>query len=388
MCKFFIATAHHQIKDFLDARQPETEEALREEQMETEWYDQAKAIRRELLGDVKRATQRQMRKVENGRPYHQLPTVAEFPDLGGIESRRVLEIIDEVSDFLNAQAAKIQEWRTKTVEILLMRLTDDDDDMETTGEEYENSLKAQDELYVSIMALRTLVADRNLATHGVRDTLVEEELRAAEKRALSKDEDVDQGHAPELLLEFAKQRRELMSNLHGGSLKGVIAELRSKITPLQWRAENDDNRAAVESSVLQKLLSSVQLVMSQQSKALLEMEKEQELFRGTMNQRLEYYRQFQHISDTVAAYKEKLDDKFDKAAFQIFEYRRKKGFEGVTALKAKHAYLTNLRAEDQRSEGADCIICQETIEVGVLTTCGHKVSISYFFFYQIKSINS
>lgn len=374
MCKFFIATAHHQIKDYLDAQQPDTEQALREEQLETEWYDQAKMIRRELLGDVKNATQRQMKRVESGKPFHQLPSVDELPDLGGIESRRALETIDEISDFLNAQTAKIHEWRTKIVDILLLRLTDDDDDMETTGEEYENSLKAQDELYVAIMALRTLVADRNLAVHGLRDTLVDEEFKTAEKRALYKDEEGDRGHAPELLLEFAKQRRELMSTLHGSSLKGVIAELRSKITPLEWRAENDNNRAAVESAVLQKHLSSVQGIMSQQSKALIEMEKEQELFRSTMNQRLEYYRQFQHISDTVAAYKEKLDDKFDQAAFQIFEYRRNKGAESVNALKGKHAYLMNLRAEDQKSAGADCIICQETIEVGVLTTCGHKVS--------------
>ncbi|KAF2993322.1 hypothetical protein E8E13_001396 [Curvularia kusanoi] len=372
MCKFFIATAHHQIKDFLDSQQAETEQALREEQLETEWYEKAKTIRRELLRDVKITTQRQMRKVESGKPYRPLPSVDELPDLGGIESRRVLDTIDEISDFLNAQAAKIQIWRMKIVEILLMRLTDDDDDLETTGDEYENSLKAQDELYVSIMALRTLVADRNLAVHGLRDTLIEEELRTAEKRALDKDEDADKGHAPELLLEFAKQRRELMSTLHGGSLKGVVAELRSRITPLQWRAENDDNRAAVESSVLQKHLTRVQTIMSQQSKALLEMEKEQELFRGTMNQRLEYYRQFQHISDTVETYKEELDDKFDQAAFQVFDYRRKKCQEGANALKAKHAYLTNLRAEDQKSEGADCIICQETIEIGVLTTCGHK----------------
>jgi E3 ubiquitin-protein ligase SHPRH len=116
------------------------------------------------------------------------------------------------------------------------------------------------------------------------------------------------------------------------------------------------------------------MAMTQQSKALVEMEKEQELFRGTMNQRLEYYRQFQHISDTVAAYKEELDDKFDHATFQIFDYRRKRSLERVNTLKAKHNYLTNLRVEDQKSEGTDCIICQETIEIGVLTTCGHKVS--------------
>jgi E3 ubiquitin-protein ligase SHPRH len=373
MCKFFIATAHHQIKDFLDTQQVDTEASLREEQLETEWYDKAKVVRRELLGEVKNITQRQMKKVENGKPFQQLPNIDDLPDLGGIESRRLLETIDEISDFLNAQAAKIQEWRTKIIDILLMRLTDDDDDMETTGEEYENSLKAQDELYVSIMALRTLVADRSLAVHGLRDLLIDEELKTAVKKARQIDPEEDKGHAPELLLEFAKQRGELMSTLRGGSLKGVVAELRSKITPLQWRAENDDHRAAAESTVLQKHLSSVQSIMSQQTKVLLEMEKEQELFRSTMNQRLEYYRQFQHISDTVAAYKEELDEKLDQAAFQIFDYRRCKSLEAVNALKGKHAYLMNLRAEDQKSAAADCIICQETIEVGVLTTCGHKV---------------
>lgn len=373
-CKFFIATAHHQIKECLDNKQPDTEQALHEEQLETEWYDQAKAIRRELLAEVKNNTQRQMRKVEN-RKLQSLPSIEDLPDLGGIESRRALETIDEVSDFLNAQSVMIQEWRKKIVDILLLRLTDDEDGTETTGEEYEISLKAQDELYVAIMALRTLVADRSLAVHGLRDLLVDEELKTAEKKARQKDdEDGGRGHAPELLLVFAGQRRQLTSTLYGSSLKGVIADLRSKITPLEWRAENDDDRAAVESAVLQKHLSSIQNIMSQQSKVLVEMEKEQELFRSTMNQRLEYYRQFQHISDTVAPYKEELDEKFDQASFQIFEYRRNKGAEGVNALKGKHAYLMNLRAEDQKSEGADCIICQETIEVGVLTTCGHKVS--------------
>ncbi|KAF9692439.1 hypothetical protein EKO04_009360 [Ascochyta lentis] len=372
MCMFFIATTHHQMKDHLDAQRADAEMSLREEQLETEWYEQAKAVRRELLGEVKNTTQRQMRRIETRKFLDQLPSVDELPDLGGIESRRILETIDEISDFLNAQATKIQEWRTKIVDILLMRLTDDDDDLETTGEEYETSLKAQDELYVSIMALRTLVADRNLAVHGLRDTLVDEELKTAEKKARNTDPEQDNGHAPELLLEFAKQRQELMSILHGSSLKGVIAELRSKITPLQWRAENEDSRAATESTVLQRYLSSVQAVMTQQSKALTEMEKEQELFRGTMNQRLEYYRQFQHISDTVAPYKEKLDDKFDQATFQVFDYRRGKSLEAVNALRAKHGYLLNLRAEDQKSVAADCIICQESIEIGVLTSCGHK----------------
>jgi E3 ubiquitin-protein ligase SHPRH len=369
-CHFFIATTFHQINENSPTMTPE--EIERTKKLEQDWYQTAKVIRRELLQDIKARAQQQMSKVESRKPFHQIPKIEDLPDFGGIESRQVLNTMDNLSDFLNAQGDQIQTWRLKIVDILLLRLADDDDDQETTGEEYDESLKAQDELYVYIMALRTLIADRNAATDGLQDTLVEHELRAAEKQALGKEEDGNRGHAPELVIEVAQTRRKLQAMLEGGSLKGVVANVRSLATALQWRADSGDSRATAEMSVLQKHIIRVQAILAQQAKAITELEKEQEGFRVCMNQRLEYYRQFQHISDTVAKYKEELDEKFDEREFARCMKKRQQKKDLVAGLKTKHTYLTHLRTENQEEAKPECIICQDFIEIGVLTTCGHK----------------
>jgi E3 ubiquitin-protein ligase SHPRH len=374
-CKFFIATTYHQIKENETSPTVVPESMQRLETLETDWYQRAKIIRRELLKDPKSRAQRQMNKVDSRKPFHQVNKIDDLPDLGGIESRQILNTMDNISDFLNAQAEQIRIWRTKIVDILLLRLVDDDDDQETTGEEYDESLKAQDELYVYIMALRTLVADRNAATQGLQDALVEHELRAAEKQALSKPTDEgndNRGHAPELVLEVAETRRKLQAMLEGGSLKGVVSGVRSLVTALQWRADGGDTRATAELSVLQKYLARVQAIVTQETKTVSELEKEQEIFRATMNQRLEYYRQFQHISDTVAKYKDELDERFDEREFANYTRLRERKKDMVARLKTKYTYLTNLRNENQDEAKAECIICQDLIEIGVLTTCGHK----------------
>jgi E3 ubiquitin-protein ligase SHPRH len=282
--------------------------------------------------------------------------------------------MDNLGDFMNAQAKQIYTWRMKIVEILLLRLVDDDDDQETTGEEYDESLEAQDELYVYIMALRTLVGDRNSAITGLRDELIDHEMEYAQNLALDDDptKEKKRGHAPELMLEVAEVRRKLQALLEGGSLKAIVSGVRSLATALQWRADNGDNRAAAELNVVQKHLGRIQSIVAQQTKTIIDLEKEQDMFRITMNQRLEYYRQFQHISDTVAKYKDKLDDTFDEREFVKLSLLRERKKASVATCKTKDAYLTHLRSENDREAKAECIICQDVIEVGVLTACGHK----------------
>ncbi|KAF2831923.1 hypothetical protein CC86DRAFT_312500 [Ophiobolus disseminans] len=374
-CDFFIATTYHQIKE--NEQQPEAGPDHKDnlEQLEADWYQKAKVIRRELLKESKYRAQRQMSRIASRKPFHQLPKIDDLPDFGGIESRQILNTMDNISDFLNAQSEQIHIWRMKIVDILLLRLVDDDDDKEITGDEYDDSLKAQDELYVYIMALRTLVADRNAATHGLQDTLVEHEMRAAEKQALRKEtneEPENRGHAPELVIEVANARRKLQAMLEGGSLKGVVSGVRSLITGLQWRADGGDNRAAAELNVAQKHLARIQSTMTQHAKSITDLEKELEMFRATMNQRLEYYRQFQHISDTVAKYKDELDETFDEREFARYNVLRERKKAAVAGLKTKATYLTHLRSENQEDAKAECVICQDVIQVGVLTSCGHK----------------
>ncbi|KAI8935655.1 hypothetical protein NX059_007179 [Plenodomus lindquistii] len=372
-CRFFIATTYHQIKEKEGLANPNSEEYHRCGKLESSWYEQAKAIRRELLKESKGRARQQMARVESRKPFRQITNIDDLPGLGGIEARKSLEMMDNISDFLNVQAKQIQIWRMKIVDILLLPLLDDDDDKEIKGDEYDDSLKAQDELYVYIMALRTLIADRNAAVNGLQDELVEHEMKAAEKQAKGKGfNSVDLGHAPELVIEVANIRRKLQADRNGSSLKGVIYGIRSLITGLQWRAESGDARATAELDVNQKYLTRIQAISTEQAKIIADLEKEQDMFRSAMNQRLEYYRQFQHISDTVAKWKDDLDETFDKAEFAKYESLHKKKREIVAGLKTKHTYLTHLRTENQTEAKPECIICQDVIEIGVLTTCGHK----------------
>lgn len=371
-CKFFIGTVHFQLKSNEKLTQPDSDDFRRLENLETQWYDKAKELRKQLLRGSQNMAQAQMSVISSKKPFCQIPQISDLPDLGGIETRKVLDMMDNTSDILNAQTKQIKEWREKIVYILLMPLVDEDEGKDTTGEEYEDSTKVQDELYVYILALRALCADRNAAVNGLQDTLLNHEMDFAEKLAKNKDPE-PRGHAPELMLEIAAIRRRLMPTEKDGSLKAVVAAVRSILTSLQWRADGGDNRAASELAIVQKQFTEIQKITTEQAKVLVELEKEQDMFRSTMNQRLEFYRQLQHISDTVAPWREELDSTLDQREFEKQIRTEIATAKELAGLKTKHAYLVNLRHENQKAVNHECIICQDTFEIGVLTTCGHKV---------------
>jgi E3 ubiquitin-protein ligase SHPRH len=393
-CKFFIGTVHFQLKSNESITKPDTAEFRNLENLEIEWYDRAKEIRKELLRESQNRAQVQMKKISTKKSFCQIPAIKDLPGLGGIETRNVLEMMDNLGDILNAQVKYIENWRQKIVDILLMPLVDEDEGIDTTGDEYEGSTKVQDELYVYILAFRALCADRTAAVNGVHDLLLNHEMNEAEKLANNKEPDLPRGHAPELLLEIVRVRGKVIlkaedgtikgyvTGAHGkliptaedGSLKGVIAAVRSILTSLQWRADAGDNRATSEVTIIQKQLSEIQKITTEQAKILTELEKEQEMFRTTMNQRLEFYRQLQHISDTVAPWRDELDPTLDVRELKKQIVARESSEKQLRSLKTKHAYLINLRRENDEAVSHKCIICLDSFEIGVLTTCGHKVS--------------
>jgi len=373
-CDFFIGTMYYQWKENIELTQPDSDDFHRLDTAETLWYDKAKAIRREILSDVQRRAQRQMRRIERLQSPHTALTIDELPDLGGIESAKILDKMETIRDVINLQNEKLEQWRKKIVDILTTSLLDEDEGKDVTGEEYENSTKVQDQLYVYIMGLRTLIADRNLAVHGINDLLVEHELQEAEKKARSNDE-ADRGHAPELVLEIFRVRQSLKPKAQDGTLKSVVGAARSLVNSLQWKASSGDQRAAAELGIAEKYFKIAHQAATEQGKLITELEKEQELFRAAMNQRLEFYRQLQHISDTVAPWREAMDERFD-----VREHERQKrivesGEKTLAGLKTKQAYLKNLRLENKETDTKqECVICQDEFEIGVLTSCGHKVS--------------
>ncbi|KAF2441144.1 hypothetical protein P171DRAFT_434827 [Karstenula rhodostoma CBS 690.94] len=371
-CYFFIGNMHYSKKDNITLTMPDSDDFHELEKLEKEWYDKAQVIRQELLKDTEARTQRQMRKMKDLKIQHQNLELPEIEDLGGIESSSVLEKLDVITNIINSQSAKLKEWRNKIIEILTMPLVDNDEDKETTGEEYETSLKVQNELYIYIQAFRTIVADMMTAVHGTEDRLVNHEMEQAIRQARD-DDPIRRGHAPELLLQLAQERGKLRSKPQHGSLKGVVASARQLITSLQYRADTGDKRAAAELAIAQNYFSQIQKMFTTENELTADLEKEQEQFRLTMNLRLEFYRQIQHISETVEDYKDEMDETFDVRAYAretgLIAIRKTK----IQGFKVRQTYLHNLRVSATEPQGERrCDVCFEPYDLGVLTTCGHK----------------
>ena len=381
VCTFFAATACYQIKVNETLTQPESEDFRKLEEQEVELYEQAKAIRREILKGASRKAELLMKKMkvlEQKGMHGQLPEIKDLKDLGGIENRRIIDKSDELFDLLREQSAVIVEWRAKMADSLTKPLVDEDDvGNEITGEEYEESTKQQDELYVYFDALKAMQADLNTFITGEDAALIDHEaktLTKLAKRTLDP-EDVDEllapCHAPERLLALFEVRNKFRSRKEEvGSVRGLIREARALLDSMQWQGGN--SRAGTESTILQHHLAALQTVFNNFTKALAGLEKDIDIFRSTQNQRLQFYKQLQEVSDAVAPYKEDLDEQLDLPALEIIMAREEQQNTSLAQLRTKHRFLMHLRDETGAEGPRICVICQCSFENGVLTVCGHQ----------------
>ena len=182
-----------------------------------------------------------------------------------------------------------------------------------------------------------------------------------------------QGHSPELLLKLLSLRDRLKPTKNVGSVRGLITELRELKTTLRGATEKGNSRTAAELLIVNGALECLHQISTKQTKAVAGLDREIELFKDTMNLRLEYYRQLQQISDTVAPYEEDLSEEarnlilLDKIGAESRTQAR------IARLKSKGRYLVYLRDEASNVESQKlCIICQQPFEVGILTSCGHS----------------
>ena len=89
--------------------------------------------------------------------------------------------------------------------------------------------------------------------------------------------------------------------------------------------------------------------------------------------RHQYYRQLQTISDAVAPFEEELSETALEAALKEGEVKERRSLERIANLKARGRYLVHLQDEStSNDEPRMCIICQQSIEIGALTSCGHS----------------
>ncbi|KAL4961449.1 proteasome stabiliser-domain-containing protein [Aspergillus stella-maris] len=359
---FFTGNAYYQIKSDPELTEPDSELFQVLTKMEEDAYAKAKLIRQEMLIDVS----------QRARRYKEFVTIPKMKARlysKGLESRRVFERLEEFCDVMNNHATQYTEWRQKMIELLSQALIDQEDDSELEGDEYEKSTKHQDEMYVYMEALRALFADRHDALTGQNNHLIAHEVKQAIAQAQK-----GEGPSPTLYLEVMKKRNELKPSRDLGHLRGIITELRSLGSSLEWQANQGSSRARAEFEIVTMVLKNVLSLSAEQTKTDSNLEKEVEMFRDTMNNRLEYYRQLQQISDTVAPYDEESSGKpLDQGVFDLKLKQEQDLEKKISSLKAKGRYLIHLRDESGADESAKiCIICQSSFEIGVLTVCGHK----------------
>lgn len=367
---FFLGNAYFQMKSKDDLNH-DTEAYKDWDRQEEEAYNEAKQIRAELLSDILKKVGRLMDVVKQKTKDASLIKIPQMKialEDGGIESRKVYEKLHAYCQAMNTQAQKYNEWRTQMTKLLQKSLIDTEDGtIELSGEEYDASAKHQDEMYVYMEALRALFSDRTDVLTGQTNFRNSIETKAALQAAKR-----GNGPAPQLFLEVLAEREKCRVPNELGSLRGIISEIRQLMTSLEW---SDSTRARAELSLVSDALKAAQAMSSAQQKTLSGLEKEVELFRDTMNSRLEYYRGLQKISDTVAAYEPEGREPGDPVDFEEYTShmateRRKEA--KISTLLAKHRYLEHLKVE-QSASGAQrvCVICQSSFEQGTLTVCGH-----------------
>lgn len=212
VCYFFTATAYYQVKDKPELTEPGSDAWKELDKLESECYDEAKAIRKELLAAVTKNTNKLIDKVATAKQQSQeaFSPIRPFDNFRGLESRKIADRAESLRGMTNEYGMKLTEWRSKLIQLLRANLLDQED-VELTGEEYEETTKQQDEQYALLEALRAGHADRHCAVTGQINLLVNHEMKQALKLATDgkRDDVVDKGPAPELFRQILMDRQRL-----------------------------------------------------------------------------------------------------------------------------------------------------------------------------------
>lgn len=246
----------------------------------------------------------------------------------GLESATVLDKLEDLYGILNEQANLIDDWREAVIQHMSQALIDEEVEVENTGEEFTDSTKTQEEIIVYVQALRAAISDRQDAISGLENALIKHETRVSLAAAADGD-----GPAPEKLLALHTLRQEVKPDPpRHGSLRGAIAELRAVASRLPQ--DTAGGRASIEREIVNRSIREIQSNINAQTKASTELEREIDRFTSAMNHRVEYYRQLQAVSDSVAPYEGPNKEQDIIACLASEDQHRRR----LDSAKAKHRY--------------------------------------------------
>ena len=369
MCTFFVANAYFQIRTDPAAVAPDLVSSHLEK-LEEDTYEKAKELRKEILSETHRKAQNLMATLDEklrNKSFVGIPNIELSNECAGSELHTIVTKGFYAVKVLNDQAKQLDEWREKMVELLLLPLVDSED-AELKGNEYETSTQQQDEVYVYMSFLRSFVADRHYMLTGQRNNRVDHEMKVALEMASE-----GKGHSPALSTNMFLARENINLLANASSLRSITTELRDLNAGLRIQGEKGNTRAIAELVVTTNVLQQIQRISAEQTKVIKNLDQELELFRDTMNSRLEYYRQLQQISDSVAPYEKDLDNEALTNTLVEMLATEENLHTRVSALTATGRYLVHLRDEAAIPDSPrSCIICQLPFDTGVMTSCGHS----------------
>lgn len=151
MCTFFVANAYYQMKTDETRTPPQSGEFFELQRKEESTYERAKILRKELLREAHHKAETLMSRVKgkvNAKSLVKIPEISPLKTRGGIESRIVFERLENMIAIMQNQTTRINGWRDKTIELLLLTLVDEEE-ADSQGDEYETSTKRQDEVRCS-----------------------------------------------------------------------------------------------------------------------------------------------------------------------------------------------------------------------------------------------
>ncbi|QSL66161.1 hypothetical protein MERGE_000536 [Pneumocystis wakefieldiae] len=340
---FFIATAYYQSGN---------------KEKEDEYYSKAEQIRREILSETESRALFLMKKlsqrVENDEfsPIPKLNLSEIINNVHLSHNKSLLVIIKK----LNNQAERINEWRQKIIDLSLCALVDHNENV--TGEEYIKSLDIMEDAYQYLEALQSAIASRIETLKKSFLTIVETQSRLSSQQTQLKHQ-----------LTSITEKLRPTSSL---SLKSIIDDLHISKQINETDTEGKKYRKIQNISNFETYHLSE--ILKNEIKITTKLEKEISDLSHLHNARIEYYRQLQIISDSVAELDEELlePQNYVKKMKELEE--KIKSYElTIYSNQGRLRYLKYLSKTSSNESEIDkiCVICQNIFDFGILTECGH-----------------
>lgn len=298
--------------------------------------------------------------------------------VGDIKSKQLFEQFLKLFGQLNAQAKVMNELVQNLTTVLCNPLLTSDKSPD--GEEYEQSIQDQDQASSLMLVISQLLTDRSNATLETKTKITEIVRQQDHDYMLESQRVNDKKFLKELQSRRVKAKPDMKV-----SFEELLQDAR--LLEIEMR---DNYRTNAQVEVFEEIVHILRTVFDNEKLCQTLMQKElNNSFNAVFNARVEYFKQLQQISDSVQTktfgflqteLKPALVDGEFQTLFNLLAGARNKLTRGMT----RYRYLATLIPKDEPKvkqetfEVADsqeeiiCIICQSPIQVGSLTSCGHK----------------